>query len=38
VQLTSGQDAIRDIGNWFSKDLTGKIDLNAMQKLEYQLK
>lgn len=38
VILTNGQDAIRDIGNWFSKDLTGMIDLNAMQKLEYQLK
>lgn len=38
VILINGQDAIRDIGNWFSKDLTGMIDLNAMQKLEYQLK
>lgn len=38
VLLINGQDAIRDIGNWFSEDLTGKIDLNAMQKLEYQLK
>jgi hypothetical protein len=38
VLLANGQDAIRDIGSWFSKDLTGKIDLNAMQKLEYQLK
>lgn len=38
VTLTNGPDAIRVIGDWFSKDLTGKIDLNSMQKLEYQLK
>jgi hypothetical protein len=38
VTLTNGQDAIRAIGNWFSKDLTGMIDLDTMHKLEYQLK
>jgi hypothetical protein len=38
VSLTNGQDAIREIGNWFSKDLTGMIDLDTMHKLEYQLK
>jgi curved DNA-binding protein CbpA len=38
VMLINGPDAIREIGNWFSKDLTGMIDLNSMQKLQYQLK
>lgn len=38
VTLTNGPDAIHIIGDWFAKDLTGKIDLDSMQKLEYQLK
>lgn len=38
VTLTNAPDAIRIIGDWFAKDLTGRIDLDSMQKLEYQLK